>query len=86
MTSGLVNASFSLPEWQAVKMIFFAPWFLKHLKIFKGEELNIAIYTSTKLGKDTVIDLKIQWMQHRQTSIGTAPMAITMTYPQPIVI
>ena len=26
-TSGLVNASFSLPEWQAVKMIFFAPWF-----------------------------------------------------------
>ena len=26
MTSGLVNASFSLPNWQAVKMIFFAPW------------------------------------------------------------
>ena len=26
MTSGLVNASLSLPEWQAVKMIFFAPW------------------------------------------------------------
>ena len=25
MTSGLVYASFSLPEWQAVKMIFFAP-------------------------------------------------------------
>ena len=27
MTSWLVNASFSLPEWQAVKMIFFVPWF-----------------------------------------------------------
>ena len=26
MMSGLVNASFSLPEWQAVKMSFFAPW------------------------------------------------------------
>ena len=26
MTFGLVNASFSFPEWQAVKMIFFAPW------------------------------------------------------------
>ena len=26
MTSRLVNAIFSLPEWQAVKMIFFAPW------------------------------------------------------------
>ena len=25
MTSGLVNASFSLPEWKAVKVIFFAP-------------------------------------------------------------
>ena len=25
MTSGLVNASFSLPEWQGVKMIFFVP-------------------------------------------------------------
>ena len=25
MTFGLVNASFSLPEWQAVKMTFFAP-------------------------------------------------------------
>ena len=27
MTFGLVNASFSLPEWQAVKMIFFGPCF-----------------------------------------------------------
>ena len=25
MTLGLVNVSFSLPEWQAVKMIFFGP-------------------------------------------------------------
>ena len=25
MMSGLVNASFSLPEWQAVKTILFAP-------------------------------------------------------------
>ena len=30
MMSGLVNASFSLPEWQVVKMIFFAPcyWYM----------------------------------------------------------
>ena len=26
MTTGLVNGSFSLPKWQAVKMVFFAPW------------------------------------------------------------
>ena len=25
VTPGLVNASFTLPEWQAVKMIFLAP-------------------------------------------------------------
>ena len=26
MMFGLVNVGFSLPEWQAVKMTFFAPW------------------------------------------------------------
>ena len=26
MMSGLVNGSFSLPKWQAVKMILFAAW------------------------------------------------------------
>ena len=26
MTFGLVSASYSLPEWQGVKMTFFAPW------------------------------------------------------------
>ena len=26
MTFGLIYASFSLPEWQALKMTFFAPW------------------------------------------------------------
>ena len=31
MTFKLVNASFSLPEWQAVKMTFFAPWLLSLL-------------------------------------------------------
>ena len=31
MTSGLVNASQSLSKWQAVKMIFFAPWFFAFL-------------------------------------------------------
>ena len=41
MTSGLVNASFSLPEWQAVKMIFFAPWFV--LKMIGMETLLYAI-------------------------------------------
>ena len=29
MMFGLVNVGFSLPEWQAVKMTFFAPWILK---------------------------------------------------------
>ena len=30
MNSGLVNASFSLPEWQAVKISFFAPCVMQH--------------------------------------------------------
>ena len=34
MTSGLVNASFSLPEWQAVKMIFLAPWSIHDSFVF----------------------------------------------------
>ena len=29
MMFGLVNVSFSLPKWQAVKMTFFARWILK---------------------------------------------------------
>ena len=29
MTFGLVDVGYSLPEGQAVKLIFFAPWFLK---------------------------------------------------------
>ena len=36
MTSGLVNASFSLPERQAVKMIFFAPWFWQKIAPCEG--------------------------------------------------
>ena len=40
MTSGLVNASFSLPEWQAVKMIFFAPCLGKvHLEVMLASSL-----------------------------------------------
>ena len=35
MTSGLENASFSLPEWQAVKMIFFAPCEVKIYSCFQ---------------------------------------------------
>ena len=28
MTCGLVHATYSLPEWQAVKLTFFAPCFM----------------------------------------------------------
>ena len=35
MMYGLVNASFSLPEWQAVKIIFFAPCELPVLLTFR---------------------------------------------------
>ena len=40
MTSGLVNASFSLPEWQAVKIIFFAPWYMCGFSDILGLQLS----------------------------------------------
>ena len=42
MTFGLVNASFSLPEWQAVKMTFFAPWALKRDQLNKTNTILIS--------------------------------------------
>ena len=32
MTCGLVNASYSLPEWQAVKLTLFAPWSIQEIQ------------------------------------------------------
>ena len=40
MTSGLVNASFSLPEQQAVKMTFFAPWVYSLMKKLHTDDAN----------------------------------------------
>ena len=43
MTFGPVNASFSLPEWQAVKMTFFAPWaYLKRDQLNKTNTILIS--------------------------------------------
>ena len=42
MTFGPVNASFSLPEWQAVKMTFFAPWALKRDQLNKTNTILIS--------------------------------------------
>ena len=36
MTFGLVHASYSLPEWQAVKLTFFAPWLKDTFNFFFG--------------------------------------------------
>ena len=42
MTFGLVNVSFSLPKWQAVKMTFFAPCIMQfHLK----EMITLPLYS-----------------------------------------
>ena len=32
MTCGLVNASYSLPEWQAVKLTLFALWSIQEIQ------------------------------------------------------
>ena len=44
MTFGLVNASFSLPEWQAVEMTFFAHCNGKKVRsLFSQTESNVSI-------------------------------------------
>ena len=43
MTSGLVDASFSLPKWQAVKMIFFAPCQMNSLTPYFPTVTNLNI-------------------------------------------
>ena len=59
MTSGLVNASFSLPEGQAVKMIFFAPWYLyiaftwrhdSHFGEQNNETVAVMVYQKIPVG------------------------------------
>ena len=59
MASGLVNASFSLPEWQAVKMIFFAPYIYKVILIYENQSVTIFFpeveISLTKLGKYSMI-------------------------------
>ena len=43
MTSGLVIASFSLPKWQAVKIIFFATWFCRYFAEGNLQWTNISL-------------------------------------------
>ena len=53
MTSGLVNATFSLHEWQAVKMIFFAPCFIR---------VGMAMYINKRTKKPMQYFLRYQVM------------------------
>ena len=43
MTSGLVIASFTLPKWQAVKIIFFATWFCRYFAEGNLQWTNISL-------------------------------------------
>ena len=44
MTCGLVHASYSLPEWQAVKLTFFAPWFCQRCMKINRARIIITVY------------------------------------------
>ena len=57
MTSGLVNASFSLPEWQAVKMIFFAPWQV----LYNLSQKPSKILAILELGKQSFNQVQHRW-------------------------
>ena len=49
MTSGLVNASFSLFEWRAVKMIFYVPWSLLEIKGLIGNWFCVRLVLLCKI-------------------------------------
>ena len=63
MTSGLVNASFSLPEWQAVKMIFFAP-------CYQGTFLNCGLVPTVLLFYNNVLRLTFFISSTRYSSVS----------------
>ena len=53
MTSGLVNAGFSLPKWQALEMIFFAPCRVNFQSHSSSQELR---FTDVSLKPATQTD------------------------------
>ena len=57
MMSGLANPGFSLPEWQAVKMIFFVPCciYIQFVLIVMADEAT-NIYTLNLFKIDKVFD------------------------------
>ena len=57
MTSALVNASFSLPEWQAVKMIFFATCLIFNLINFK--RLILIVRVNIVLNRTVVVEPRL---------------------------
>ena len=72
MMSGLVNASFSLPEWQAIKMIFFAAWTVHplgeaHVKVeYLGSQHTLPLLivhkgTGALFGQNWRTDVKLDW-------------------------
>ena len=44
MTCGPVHASYSLPEWQTVKLTFFAPWFCQRCMKINRARIIITVY------------------------------------------
>ena len=70
MTFGLVNASFSLPEWQAVKMTFFAPCPWSSLSIHMHYCRPKVRSVSSHLEQTSMVDTRfIIWQKQRLTLI-----------------
>ena len=58
MTSGLVNASFSLAEWQAVEMIFFALCHLVKTNVNVSPGTEMVVFNKTKEVQRSLVQLK----------------------------
>ena len=84
MTSGLVNASFSLPEWQAVKMIFFAPWkWSLTVIIFYRREENNTSWHSQNVSMWYVTICQQRSMQTASFALSFAPFVFAQAQFDP---
>ena len=72
MTCELVHASYSLPEWQAVKRTFFAPWWgIKQLGISFGS-IFLLFSQESRLGTTFLAAKGNPWSQPLNDSPGYA--------------
>ena len=85
MTRGLVHASYSLPEWQAIKLTFFAPWHMP-LGISDHDMIYAALSASIPRDPPKIIAIRnFNKFSERnfQSDIARAPFQVCEVFDDP---